>query len=1218
MPSMLARPALVCVVLMDRDYSRSRAILIANAVFTNKAIEDLPAARGCAPAMKELLTSDLCGWPENRVATLEDVALPSELATWLVNLTEGIEDVLLLYYVGHGMRMPNGQLALALRDTSSNRTLLQHTAMVYKHIADILRECPAATKVVILDCCHAELGNRANDQLQSADLDAEPVDGLYCIWASKEWEKAKSPLSGGLTYFTDAFVQVVRTGVTGKPAQLTIDQIFVELRARLLRASRPEPAQSGIRDAHHWPFAINAAPPQTHRDPDREIASLLEWKAAAEAREHALRAEIEDLKARKISAGTTEEKRQLQNVIDSAERLLDESGTALPAHDPAGDDTARLRRIANQVNSMENRFESLSDFGLSAMTGQFRERLAGGETLDDLLPEAFATVRETAKRTLGQRHFDVQIMGGAAMHWGMVAEVRDGEGKTLAATLPAYLNALVGKGVHVVTVNDYLARRDAEWMGPIHRFLGLEVGVIIAQTSLEERRESYAADITYGTSNEFGLDYLRDNMAWSLDERVQRGHHYAIVDEVDSILIDEAGTLLNVISPAEQSARWYTASAEIAARLRRSSASDADDGDYQVDEKKRTVGVLEPGVNKVQDWLGISNLSEPVNVPLVRYLNSAIKAKELYKRDEDYIVRAGEILQLDKFTRQTLQGRRYPEGLHEAIQAKEGVPVQATHTLARVSTQSYFRMYTKLAGMTGTAKTEAGELSSVYQLQVVEIPTNKPMIRADHSDVVYQTAEAKFDAVVGDLAERFMAGQPVLVGTTSVEKSELLSRLLKRRGILHHVLTAKYHERDAAMLAQAGRKGSVTVATNMAGRGIDIVLGGNPEFIADQELHQRGLSPVDTPEDYRKAWPQAVAKARRTVAEEHEEVVGLGGLCVLGTERHESQRIDNQLRGRSGHRGDPGESRFYLSMEDDLMRTLKSDEVASIMGMLRTAPEVPMDSKLVSRAIRSAQTQVEQQNFEIRKDILKYDDVLDQQRQVVYGERRMMLEGADCSQQIRQIIDHVVTAYVARATSDGYPEQWDLDKLWKACRQLYPISISAGAVIHQVGGAKANLTADHLTAAIQRDAQAAYDRREAELTPEIMREVERRVVLSVLDRRWRKHMNEMDYLREGIGLRAMAQRDPLVEYQREGYDMFNEMMEGIKEESVGSLFNLQIEVQQNPIAGDVQDGGVEVKRDSGDPFAYVGRNDPCPCGSGRKYKRCHGDPRLTTAKPKLL
>jgi preprotein translocase subunit SecA len=840
----------------------------------------------------------------------------------------------------------------------------------------------------------------------------------------------------------------------------------------------------------------------------------------------------------------------------------------------------QLKRIAEQVNSIEKEFADLDDADLRAMTDQFRKRFAEGETLDDLLPEAFATVREAAKRTLGQRHLDVQIMGGAALHGGNIAEMRTGEGKTLVATLPSYLNALTGQGVHVVTVNDYLAKRDSEWMGRVHRFLGLEVGVILAQMTPEERRKQYSADITYGTNNEFGFDYLRDNMAWTLDECVQRGHPYAIVDEVDSILIDEARTPLIISGPAEQSARWYTVFADLAPRLRRSD-DDGETGDYEVDEKKRTVGVLESGVAKVEDELGIENLYESVNTPLVSFLNNAIKAKELYKRDKDYVVMNDEVLIVDEFTGRILHGRRYNEGMHQAIEAKERVKIQnENQTLATITLQNYFRLYEKLAGMTGTAQTEANEFHQIYKLGVVPIPTNKEMIRDDRPDVVYKTSGAKLDAVVDDIAGRYEAGQPVLVGTTSVEKSEELSRLLHLRGVKHEVLNAKNHEREATIVAQAGRKEAVTVATNMAGRGTDIMLGGNPEFIADVELHQHGLSPGgDSPEDYEKAWPEAVDKAKRAVAEEHKEVIALGGLYVLGTERHESRRIDNQLRGRSGRQGDPGESRFYLSLEDDLMRMLGSDRIAHLMEWLKQPAEMPIESKTVTRSIRSAQTQVEQQNFEIRKDVLKYDDVLNRQRKVIYGERRQVLEGADLHEQVRQMITEVITAYVTGATEEGFPEEWDLTLLWAAFRELYHPTLTVNDVIDEAGGEKAGLSRDFLVDVIEKDAQNVYDGREEEFTPERMRDMEREVVLAVLDRRWREHLYEMDYLREGIGLRAMAQRDPLIEYQREGYDLFNTMMEGIKEDSVGYLFNRPPDLEENPIIQDV---------DSADPVAPAG------------------------------
>ena len=862
----------------------------------------------------------------------------------------------------------------------------------------------------------------------------------------------------------------------------------------------------------------------------------------------------------------------------------------------------KLKRISEQINSIEDDFVAMSDAELRAMTDEFRQRYADGETLDDLLPEAFATVREAAQRTLGQRAFDVQLMGSAALHLGNIAEMKTGEGKTLTGVFPAYLNAIAGQGVHVVTVNDYLAKRDSEWMGRVHHFLGLEVGVILADMDPSTRRKQYAADITYGTNNEFGFDYLRDNMAWQLEDCVQRGHNYAIVDEVDSILIDEARTPLIISGPAEQSPRWYTEFAKIAPRLRR---GEDGEGDYEVDEKKKTIGIMESGVEKVEDWLGIDNLYDPVNTPLVSFLNNSIKAKELYKKDKDYVVMNGEILIVDEFTGRILHGRRYNEGMHQAIEAKEGVAIKdENQTLATITLQNYFRLYDKLSGMTGTAMTEAAEFHQIYKLGVVPIPTNMPMIRDDQADVIYQTAQAKFEACVEDIAERVQAGQPVLVGTTSVEKSEILSRMLKRRGVPHEVLNAKHHEREATIVAQAGRRGAVTVATNMAGRGTDIMLGGNPEFIADAELHQRGLSPVETPEDYEMAWPEAVAKAKRAVAEEHEEVVAAGGLYVLGTERHESRRIDNQLRGRSGRQGDPGESRFYLSLEDDLMRMFNSERVGAIMERLSIPPDVPVESKVVTRAIRSAQTQVEQQNFEIRKDVLKYDDVLNRQRKVIYGERRQVLEGADLHEQIGEMLDEVTAGYVAGATGEGYPEEWDLEKLWQAFRQLYPVSISVDDVIEDAGGDRAGLTSEFITEAVIADAQGAYERREEEFGSEVMREVERRVVLSVLDRKWREHLYEMDYLREGIGLRGYGQRDPLIEYQREGYDMFSAMMDGIKEESVGLLFNLEIQVQENPI---VEENGAAGGVSPGAPVGSVpGGTAPGGAAPGGAASRwCH-------------
>ncbi len=817
-----------------------------------------------------------------------------------------------------------------------------------------------------------------------------------------------------------------------------------------------------------------------------------------------------------------------------------------------------LEGIARQVNAIEEDFVAMSDEELRGLTADYRERLDEGESLDDLLPEAFATVREAARRTLGQRHYDVQIMGGAALHLGNIAEMRTGEGKTLVATLPAYLNALSGNGVHVVTVNDYLAERDSEWMGRIHRFLGLDVGVILAHMSPAERRVAYAADITYGTNNEFGFDYLRDNMAWSRDEMVQRGHNFAVVDEVDSILIDEARTPLIISGPADQPTKWYAEFARIAKTLKR-------DEDYEVDEKKKTIGVIEAAIDKVEDQLGIDNLYDTVNTPLVGFLNNAIRAKELFKRDRDYVILDGEILIVDEHTGRLLKGRRYNEGLHQAIEAKEGVEIKAENqTLATVTLQNYFRLYDKLSGMTGTAMTEANEFHQIYKLGVVPIPTNRPMVREDAPDLVYRTVDAKYAAVVDDIEERHAAGQPVLVGTTSVEKSEIVSHELKKRGIRHEVLNAKNNEREAAIVAEAGRKGAVVVATNMAGRGTDIMLGGNPEFRAAQELERRGLDPVEDPEGYEKAWPEALAAAQASVADEHDEVVELGGLYVLGTERHESRRIDNQLRGRSGRQGDPGETRFYLSLEDDLMRLFKADMVDAFLRRFNVPDDVPIEAKMVTNAIRSAQTSVEAQNFEIRKDVLKYDDVLNRQRLVVYDERRRVLDGEDIHEQVRSFFDDVIGGYVRSATSEGYPEDWDLEQLWTALRQLYPVAITIEEVEEQSGGGRSGLTTEFLVEELTNDIHLAYDRRESELGEEVARELERRVILSVLDRKWREHLYEMDYLRDGIGLRAMAQRDPLVEYQREGYELFNAMMEAIKEETVGFLFNVEVQVAPQP------------------------------------------------------
>jgi len=817
----------------------------------------------------------------------------------------------------------------------------------------------------------------------------------------------------------------------------------------------------------------------------------------------------------------------------------------------------RLKAYASAINDLEDDFASLTDEELQEETTELRERYANGETLDDLLPEAFAAVREASKRTLGMRHFDVQLMGGAALHLGNIAEMKTGEGKTLVATTAAYLNAIPSRGVHVITVNDFLASYQSELMGRVFRALGMTTGCIIAGQSPIERREQYAADITYGTNNEFGFDYLRDNMAWQASDMVQRGHFFAVVDEVDSILIDEARTPLIISGPSSGEAnRWFTEFASIATRL-------TPGEDYEVDEKKRTVGVLEPGIEKVEDYLGIDNLYESANTPLISFLNNSIKASALFKRDKDYVVMNGEVLIVDEHTGRILMGRRYNEGIHQAIEAKEGVEVKAENqTLATVTLQNYFRLYQKLSGMTGTAETEAAEFMSTYKLGVVPIPTNRPMQRIDQTDLVYKNEQAKFEQVANDIEERHHKGQPVLVGTTSVEKSEYLSKLLAKKGVKHEVLNAKNHAREAAIVAQAGRAGAVTVATNMAGRGTDIMLGGNAEFLAVQEMHAKGLSPTETPDEYEAEWDKVFTAMKAAVEQESEKVRDAGGLYVLGTERHESRRIDNQLRGRSGRQGDPGESRFYLSLTDDLMRLFNSGAAESLMGRGNVPDDLAIENKLVGRAIRSAQSQVEGRNAEIRKNVLKYDDVLNRQREAIYSDRRHILEGDDLHERAQSFLKSVIDDVIDTHTGEGSPDDWDLDAMWTELGTLYPISITIDEVITEVGS-KGKATREFLAREILSDAQLAYKNREEALGDEAMRELERRVVLSVIDRRWRDHLYEMDYLKDGIGLRAMAQRDPLVEYQREGYALFQTMMGQIREESVGFLFNLEVQVQSD-------------------------------------------------------
>ena len=821
----------------------------------------------------------------------------------------------------------------------------------------------------------------------------------------------------------------------------------------------------------------------------------------------------------------------------------------------------RLGKMADDVIALEDKYAELSDDELKAKTDEFKTRLRDGEEMNDILLEAFATVREAAWRVLDQKHYRVQIMGGAALHFGNVAEMRTGEGKTLTSLLPAYLNALDGKGVHIVTVNDYLAKRDAEMMGRVHRWLGLSVGVILSEMRPPERKAAYDCDITYGTNNELGFDYLRDNMVRSLNDVVQRGHNFCIVDEVDSILIDEARTPLIISGPVDGSSQFYGVFAQLAPRMREGIH-------YEVDHKKRTIGVLEEGVEYVEDQLGIDNLYAPEHSQLVSYLNNALKAKELFTRDKDYIVRNGEVMIVDGFTGRVLAGRRYNEGMHQAIEAKEQVEIKnENQTLATVTLQNYFRLYEKISGMTGTAETEAAELHSIYDLDVVPIPTNKPNQRADHSDRIYKTQEAKFAAVVDDIADHVESGQPVLVGTTSVERSEYLSQLLSKRGIKHNVLNAKHHEEEGQIIARAGRPGTVTVATNMAGRGTDIVLGGNPEVILDEKLRERGLDPFEDEEKYQEAWEAEIDSERERSKKLGDQVREAGGLYVLGTERHESRRIDNQLRGRTGRQGDPGETRFYLSMRDELMVRFVGQSMENMMNRLNVPDDVPIEAKMVSNSIKGAQAQVENQNFEMRKNVLKYDEVLNEQRKVVYATRHDILDAGDIQDNIRGMIDDTVSAYVAGATATGYVEDWDLDALWNALDSLYGPTISHEELVEgSEYGSPGELSAEQLRDALVQDANNEYDKLEESVTAiggeQQMRNTERMVILPIIDQKWREHLYEMDYLKEGIGLRAMAQRDPLVEYQKEGGEMFNAMNDGVKEETVRQLFMLRKQFKQ--------------------------------------------------------
>ena len=869
----------------------------------------------------------------------------------------------------------------------------------------------------------------------------------------------------------------------------------------------------------------------------------------------------------------------------------------------------RIQPLVAAINALEPRISSLSDTELQSKTEEFKQRIANGSPVEDLLQEAFAVAREAGKRVLNMRHFDVQLIGGYVLHQGKIAEMKTGEGKTLVATLPAYLNALGGKGVHVVTVNDYLARRDAEWMGRLYKFLGLTVGVIRHGLNDQERYESYHSDITYGTNNEFGFDYLRDNMKFDIRNCVQHEHHYAIVDEVDSILIDEARTPLIISGPSEESTDKYYRIDKIIPRLRR-------DIDYQVDEKHRTVTLTEEGVARSEDLLSVDNLYDPANMEILHHVSQALRAHTLYKRDGEYVVnKDGEVIIVDEFTGRLMPGRRWSDGLHQAVEAKEGLKIQQENqTLATITFQNYFRMYKKLAGMTGTAETEAEEFGKIYKLDVLPIPTNRTLRRVENPDVIYRTEREKFEAVVKEIRQCHENGQPVLVGTITIDRSEKLSTMLKKSGIKHVVLNAKYHEKEAEIVAQAGRKGAVTIATNMAGRGTDILLGGNPDFLARDILRRRDIDPAQaTPEQ----WREAVAHVKPEIDKEHEEVVAAGGLHIIGTERHEARRIDNQLRGRSGRQGDPGSSRFYVSLEDDLMRIFAADRISGIMQRLGMEEGVPIESRLVSRQIESAQKRVEGQNFGYRKHVLEYDDVMNKQREAVYGLRRQLLEGEDQKEYLMGVADDIMSGLVQQhANEDTNPSEWDLQALSTAVIQQFGLDMNAEGID------PTNLSSKEIEDALIAKAHQKYDEKEAVIGASNMRFHERMLMLQIVDSHWKDHLLAMDHLKEGIGLRGYGQRDPLVEYKKESFALFEDLMDRIEDDTIRFLFLLQ-PVDEKKQAEEVErrerrqqmimsrqqqaasaEGAVatQVKRDS----PKVGRNDPCPCGSGKKYKKCHG------------
>jgi preprotein translocase subunit SecA len=889
----------------------------------------------------------------------------------------------------------------------------------------------------------------------------------------------------------------------------------------------------------------------------------------------------------------------------------------------------RLRPVVETINTLEPGTRELSDEALRRKKDEFRERLERGAGLDEILPEAFAVVREAGRRVLEMRHFDVQLIGGIVLHDGKIAEMRTGEGKTLVATLPAYLNALSGKGVHVVTVNDYLARRDSEWMGRIHRFLGMTVGCIQHDLSDAERQQAYGADITYGTNNEFGFDYLRDNMKFSMASMVQRGHNFAIVDEVDSILIDEARTPLIISGPAEESNDLYARVDRIIPKLEKGAVFQGgkdyehdDEGDYVVDEKARTVSLTDRGVERAQGLLGIDNLYDPGHMETLHHVNQALKAHVLFKRDVDYMIKDGQVVIVDEFTGRLMPGRRWSDGLHQAVEAKEGVKIERENqTLATITFQNYFRMYKKLSGMTGTADTEAVEFDKIYNLEVVVVPTNRAMVRKDNQDVIFRTEGEKWRGVVSDIVESQQRGQPVLVGTVSIEKSETVSTLLKRKGVKHVVLNAKYHEMEAEIVAQAGRIGAVTIATNMAGRGTDILLGGNPEFLAKQELTLAGMKPSETPAaEWNAALASTLERTREQCRREHEQVVGLGGLHIVGTERHESRRIDNQLRGRSGRQGDPGTSRFYLSLDDDLMRIFAGERMKAAMLRLGMEEDVPIESGMVTRSIERAQKQVEQRNFETRKHLLEYDDVNNKQRQQIYGLRRDLLEGKEQKEYVldraREILDVLVEDHVSSKRDTA---EWELDTLRQQVHHFFGYDYENDGLEPQAVGA------ERLADAVWGKLEARYAEKEQKIGPELMRQYERHILLQIIDHSWKDHLLAMDHLKDGIGLRAYGQKDPLVEYKRESFDMFGLMKERIENDAVRFLFLLDpmtdedrqreeekkrreqeavFRAASQSAAGVMAKGGVATMTRK---VAKVGRNDPCPCGSGKKYKRCHGE-----------